>query len=417
MTAIRLGIRLGIRESLRADSVLVWTLCDPARSNPVSPMTLRWNVERAAQLSGEVVVLRGEGHRVFCAGFDLAALADDAGGQLPDAPLAAAVTAMRAADATFVAALDGHAVGAGVELACACDVRLARRDITFEVPAARLGVIYRAQGLALLEHTFGHALVRRLVLLGERIGAQEAYDRGAIERVADAADFEATLEDVVHRLRSTPHHARRGNRDVLRQMVPEIPLLARTEHELRRAQAFAEARLRLQSTSGLPKAPAPGLGLPPMAIKDEIDARQKQARRDRDEVTLNIIGMLKNRVLTELKSGAGVVEDDALWLAMIGAYVKQLRKSIPEFERAGERGKQAIVEVTAELKFCEQFLPTRLDEAATEALVRTLVGNNGLAGQGAKASGRVMGMLMKEHKDVIDGEIARVVVARVLAET
>ena len=66
-----------------------------------------------------------------------------------------------------------------------------------------------------------------------------------------------------------------------------------------------------------------------MAIKDEIDARLKQARRDRDEATLNVIGMLRNRVLTELKSGSGAVESDELWLAVIGAYVKQLRKSIP----------------------------------------------------------------------------------------
>ncbi|HET6585206.1 MAG TPA: GatB/YqeY domain-containing protein, partial [Nannocystaceae bacterium] len=131
--------------------------------------------------------------------------------------------------------------------------------------------------------------------------------------------------------------------------------------------------------------------------------------------TLNVIGMLKNKVLMELKSGSGAEETDELWKSVLGSYAKQLRKSIPEFEKVGERGKEALAEVAFELGFCEQFLPAKLDEAATEALVRKLVDEQGLAGQGAKAQGRVMGLLMKQHRDEIDGDIAKAVVARVLA--
>jgi uncharacterized protein YqeY len=322
---------------------------------------------------------------------------------------------MRAADATFLAAIDGHVVGAGVELACACDLRCARAGVRFEVPAARLGVVYRAEGLAVLQHVFGAALVRRLVLLGERIDAALAHAHGAVDVLADADGFAAALDDVVARLRRTGAAARRGNRDALRTMVPTIPSAFVLAHDRERAAAFAAARERMAR-----EAAAPGqaglVGSPAMAIKDDIEARLKQARRDRDEPTLNVIGMLKNRVLVELKSGSGAVENDELWLSVIASYVKQLRKSIPEFERAGERGREAIAEVERELKFCEQFLPSKLDEAATEALVRTIVTTHGLAGQGAKATGRVMGLLMKEHKDSIDGDIAKGVVARVLAE-
>jgi enoyl-CoA hydratase/carnithine racemase/uncharacterized protein YqeY len=407
----------GIRER-DDDGILVWELCDPARSNPVSPAVLRWIAARAALLDGRIVIVRGVGGRVFCGGFDLAALAEDPGDTLPDIPLGAAVDAMRAADATFVAAIDGHAVGAGVELACACDLRVARRGITFEVPAARLGVVYRADGLALLCHALGSPLVRRLVLLGERIDAELAATHGAVDVLADDDGFAAALADVVARLRRTGAAARRGNRDALRTMVPQVPAAFRAEHDLLRGQAFAAARERMSArpSAALPNPAAGGIGLRAMAIKDDIEARVKQARRDKDEVTLNVIGMLKNRVLTELKSGSGAVETDELWLSVISSYVKQLRKSIPEFERAGDRGREAIAAVEVELRFCEQFLPSKLDEAATEAIVRTLVATHGLAGQGAKATGKLMGLLMKEHRDSIDGDVAKAVVARVLAE-
>ncbi|MBC8071065.1 MAG: GatB/YqeY domain-containing protein [Deltaproteobacteria bacterium] len=152
-----------------------------------------------------------------------------------------------------------------------------------------------------------------------------------------------------------------------------------------------------------------------MAIREEIEGRVKQARRDKDERTLNVIGMLKNKVLVELKSGSGAEDNDELWLSTIASYVKQLRKSIAEFEKAGERGKEALVEIEFEIAFCEQFLPKRLDEAATETIVRGLVATHGLADQGAKATGKLMGLLMKEHRETIDSEIAKSVVQRVLA--
>lgn len=404
----------GIREHALAHGVLAWELCEPARRNPVGPAALSWITARAASLRGEVVLLRAQGHEVFCSGFDLGALAARAHAharEFPDAPLGAAIAAMREADATFVAVLDGHAIGAGVELACACDLRIARAGITFEVPAARLGVVYRAEGLVLLEHVFGAALTRALVLLGERVPVEVAHRHGAIDRVVAADELEATVDDVVAALGRSDPEALRGNRDRLRlhaaTAVPTDP-----RHDERRANAFARAGARLRAS--LPKPAAAGLPLPAMAIKDEFEARTKQARRDRDEKTLNVIGMLKNKVLMELKSGSGASETDELWLSVISSYVKQLRKSIPEFEKAGDRGKQALEEVAFELGFCEQFLPQRLGEAETEAIVRSIVAEHDLAAQGPKATGKLMGLLMKQHRDQLDGEITKNVVARVL---
>lgn len=150
-----------------------------------------------------------------------------------------------------------------------------------------------------------------------------------------------------------------------------------------------------------------------MSIREDIDARFRKARLERDERTKNTIMMLKNKVLTELKSGSGAVEDDALWLAVITNYQKQVSKAVPEFEKAGERGVEALEEARFELAFCQQFLPSKLDEAATEAIVRRLVAEHGI--EGPKQMGKLMGLLMKAHKDELDGDLARAVAQRVLA--
>lgn len=150
-------------------------------------------------------------------------------------------------------------------------------------------------------------------------------------------------------------------------------------------------------------------------IAQQIDARLRQARKDRDEPTKNVIGMLKNKVLVQLKSGKEVTEDDALWLDTIAAYAKQVKKAIPELEKAGERGAEAVAEAELELKFCEQFLPSKLDEAGTEALIRKIAADNGITD--AKMMGKLMGLLMKNHKDEVDGQIARQVAQRVLSES
>ena len=149
-----------------------------------------------------------------------------------------------------------------------------------------------------------------------------------------------------------------------------------------------------------------------MAIRDEIDAKLRQARIDKDEPTRNVIGMLKNKVLLELKSGKGRTEDDELWKEMLAAYVKQLQKAIPEFEKVGERGVEAKAEAEFELRFCEQFLPSKLDEAATEALVRKIAAENGITS--AREMGKLMGLVMKGHKDEVDGGIVKKVAAKVL---
>ncbi|MEM9460914.1 MAG: enoyl-CoA hydratase/isomerase family protein [Myxococcota bacterium] len=238
----------GLRVQTGSDGVQTWWLCNEARRNAVSPEALRWIAERSATLRAEIVVLRGAGDRVFCAGFDLSALSealDRDPRALPDQSLIAATLAMHQADATFIAAIEGHAIGAGVELACACDLRLCRRDVFFAVPAAELGVVYHADGLTHIREVFGPAGVRRLLLLGDRIDAEDAWSAGALVRLCEPDQFETTLADMRTRLQAAAPLSLRGNRTLLRAL-DRGPLTAdeRARHDARRRDAYASEDLQ-----------------------------------------------------------------------------------------------------------------------------------------------------------------------------
>ncbi|MCY1058149.1 GatB/YqeY domain-containing protein [Nannocystis sp. SCPEA4] len=150
-----------------------------------------------------------------------------------------------------------------------------------------------------------------------------------------------------------------------------------------------------------------------MSVKDQIEAKLREARLARDEATKNVIGMLKSKILLELKSGSGAEDNDALWLDTIKSYVKQLKKTIAEYEKLGERGQQLLAESKFELGFCEQFMPSRLDEAATEALVREAATANNITDP--KQVGKLVGMVMKNHKDDVDSDLLKQVATRVLS--
>lgn len=147
-------------------------------------------------------------------------------------------------------------------------------------------------------------------------------------------------------------------------------------------------------------------------IKAQIDQAFRKARLERDDQTKTVIGMLKTKVLTELKSGSGAVENDALWLSSIAAYSKQVRKTIAELEPLGEQAAEALAEARFELEFCQQFLPKKLDADATETLVRKLAEDHKITDK--QQIGRLMGLIMKNHRDEVDGDLARRAAEKVL---
>jgi uncharacterized protein len=133
-----------------------------------------------------------------------------------------------------------------------------------------------------------------------------------------------------------------------------------------------------------------------------------QAIRDKDSRVADVVRMLKSRI-TERRTAKGFSSqvDDALVLDVIAAYRKSLQKALPDYEKAGERGRAQAEQLRFEIEFCERFLPRGLDEEALRALVRERLGALGITD--AKQVGRVVGDVMKTHKGQVEaGDVKRI---------
>lgn len=170
-----------------AGDVRVVTLDRPERRNALTPEALD-DLERAVvDCTAPVVYLRGEGE-AFCAGADLSVVADvaDSGEVEPFVRRGQRVAdAIESAPAVVVAGVDGAARGGGVELALACDVRLATPDATFGEPGVTFGLFGAWGGTVRLPEVVGLGDALDLSLSGRVVDAEEALRIGLISRVVD----------------------------------------------------------------------------------------------------------------------------------------------------------------------------------------------------------------------------------------
>jgi uncharacterized protein YqeY len=134
-----------------------------------------------------------------------------------------------------------------------------------------------------------------------------------------------------------------------------------------------------------------------MAIETEIGNLLKDAMRAKDARTADCIRMIKTKHM-ERRTAAGFKGplDDNLWLDVIAAYQKQLRKAREEYAALGERGAEAIAQIDFEIGFCARFLPKAASDDEVLAVVRETLARLGVSD--AKQGGRVVGEIMKAHK-------------------
>jgi uncharacterized protein YqeY len=151
-----------------------------------------------------------------------------------------------------------------------------------------------------------------------------------------------------------------------------------------------------------------------MALEQTLDELLKQAIRERDSRTANVVRMIKTR-LTERRTAKGFSGDvdDALVVDVIGAYRKQLQKALGEFEQAGERGASQAAELRFEIEFCDRYLPKRMDDEALRVLVRERLSALGITD--AKQIGRLMGEIMKSHKGQVETSDVKRIAEELLA--
>jgi enoyl-CoA hydratase len=152
---------------------------------------------------------------VFCAGADFADLTGTSADLAYDADLDAAATAIRGCAVPVVAAIDGPCVGAGVELATSCDVRIVGTGAWFRVPAVELGLLYNPTSIRKIHATLPRATVTRLLVLADRFDADDAVASGLATHRAAGAPREQALA-LASRLASLPPDALAATRALLR---------------------------------------------------------------------------------------------------------------------------------------------------------------------------------------------------------
>jgi enoyl-CoA hydratase/carnithine racemase len=147
--------------------------------------------EAACERAVRAVVLSGTGP-VFSAGVDLGMLAEDVGGsearpfRRQVAGMQTAISAIERLEKPVIAALHGHVVGLALELALACDARVAGRDARLGLPEVRLGLVPDVGGTTRLVRVVGSARAKELILTGRLIDAERAAAIGLVTEVVDA---------------------------------------------------------------------------------------------------------------------------------------------------------------------------------------------------------------------------------------
>ncbi len=180
-----------------SDGVALLTLDNPDQRNAMSePMTRAWVSavdELAADRSVRAVVVTGAGTS-FCSGGDTSWIAGEPDASVDDLrtrmlPFYRAWLSIRRLEVPTIAAVNGPAVGAGLCLALACDLRLAAAGARLGVPFVRLGMHPGMGATWLLPEVLGAAHARDLLLTGRMVGAEEALRLGLVSRVLPDAGF------------------------------------------------------------------------------------------------------------------------------------------------------------------------------------------------------------------------------------
>ena len=179
-----------------------------------------------------VAVLTGA-NGTFCAGGDLKAMLEGRGiVVMPDGPGPMGPTRMMLSK-PVIAAVEGHAVAGGLELALWCDLRVAARNATFGVYCRRWGVPLCDGGTVRLPRLIGHSHALDMILTGRGVGAEEAAAMGLVNRLCEPGDALAAATTLARALAQLPQTCLRSDRrSSYEQYVMDIDGALRHESEL-----------------------------------------------------------------------------------------------------------------------------------------------------------------------------------------
>ena len=233
-----------------ADGIVRLTITNPEKRGAMDHPILDALAEELPRIDAACLILTGDGP-VFSAGYDIGDIPEEVfateAEKLIAHPFAAAMAGLDSCEIPIIAAINGHAIGGGLEVALGCDLRISDPRAMFGMPPAKLGLIYSHTGLRRFIDAVGVPRTRELFLLGRRITAERALDWGLVNEVtAEGGVAEAAVE-MAKELAGNAPLSIKGNKRILRELATAAaeldPKVEQELIELRRA-CFSSADFR-----------------------------------------------------------------------------------------------------------------------------------------------------------------------------
>jgi enoyl-CoA hydratase/carnithine racemase len=222
-----------------AEAVARLTLANPEKRNPLDHEVLDALAETLPKLAPGIdtrcVVITGSG-RAFSAGYDIGAIPEQTFESDAEAlvahPFHAAMEAVSSHPYPVVAAVNGHALGGGLELAVRCDLRICASGAKLGMPPAKLGLIYGHTGLERFIDVIGVASTKELFLTGRVIDAARAERIGLVNEVVDDDELEQAAIELAAEIAANAPLSVSGNKYAIERLARAVELSPEVEEEL-----------------------------------------------------------------------------------------------------------------------------------------------------------------------------------------
>ena len=228
-----------LRLDFPREAVARLTLSNPEKRNPLSHAVLDAIAEALPKLDHGIdvrcVVITGTG-KAFSAGYDIGAIPEESFERDAEAlvahPFTAAMDAISAHPYPVVAALNGHCLGGGLELAVRCDLRLCAAEAKLGMPPAKLGLVYGHTGLERFIEALGVPRTKELFLTGRNVDGERAEQIGLVHEVHPASQIEAVSLDLAEAIAANAPLSMTGNKHAIETLARFPRLSPRQEEEL-----------------------------------------------------------------------------------------------------------------------------------------------------------------------------------------
>jgi enoyl-CoA hydratase/carnithine racemase len=204
-----------------AEHVARLKIRNPAKRGALDHEMLDALASTLGSLDARCLIFTGDGN-MFSAGYDIGNLDDRNFEERAEAlvahPFHEAIEALEAFEYPVIAALNGHTIGGGLELAISCDIRVAARGIKLGMPPAKLGLIYSHTGLRKFIEICGMANTAELFYVGRNVDADRASRMGLVNQVVERDELSSVALDLATEIAGNAPLSLKGNKRAIRAL-------------------------------------------------------------------------------------------------------------------------------------------------------------------------------------------------------